>query len=57
MDQNVKYLQPRMIPLSNRVVCGDKSSFVKKKELSQGPQNSQKNLTFFTFLYFTTQFL
>ena len=30
MDQNVEYLQPRMISLSNRVVCGDECSFVKK---------------------------
>ena len=56
MDRNVEYLQHRIISLSNRVVCGDKCSFV-KKELPQVPQNSKKNLTFFTFLYFTTQFL
>ena len=29
MDQNVKYLQPLMISLSNRFGCGDKCSFVK----------------------------
>ena len=56
MDQNGKYFQPRLIWLSNRVVSGDKCSFV-KKILPHGPQNNQKALLFFTFLYFTTQFL
>ena len=48
MDRNVKYLQHRMISLSNRVVCGDKCSFV-KKELPQVPQNSKKILHFLHF--------
>ena len=49
MDQNVKYFQPRMIPLSNRVVCEDKCSFVKKRP--QGPRNSQKILVFSQFCF------
>ena len=45
-DQNVKYFQPRMISVSNRVVCGDKCRCV-KKELPHVPRNGQKILTFF----------
>ena len=49
MNWNGNYLHPRMISLSNRVVCGDKFSFVKKKELPQGPQSSQKIIHFLHF--------
>ena len=51
MDQNVKYLLPRMISLSNSVVCGDKYSCVKLTELPHGHQDSQKNLLFIFVFY------
>ena len=38
MDPNVKYLQPRKISWSNRVVCGDKCSFFKKKNCHKDPK-------------------
>ena len=37
-DQNVEYFQPRMISLSNGVVCGDKCSFVKKRIVTWTPK-------------------
>ena len=54
-DHNVEYLQPRMISLSNGVVCGDKCSFVKKKNCHMDPKIVNESY-FFTFLYFITQF-
>ena len=57
MDQNVKFFQPRMISLSNRVVCGDKCSFVKKKVLPQGFQNRQKILLFLIFVFYKAIFV
>ena len=55
VNQNVEYDEQRMISLSNRVVCGDKCSFVQKK-LQQGQRNCQQILLFFNFLYFSTPF-
>ena len=52
VNQNVEVDQQRMILLSNRVVCGDKCSFVKKK-LQQGPRNSQQILLFFYIFVFS----
>ena len=57
MDHKVKYFQPRMISLSNRVVCGDKCSFVKKKGLPHEPQNSQKVLLFYFFVFYNAIFV
>ena len=49
MNQNVKYLQARMISLSNRVVCGDKCSFVKKKNCHKDPKIVKKSYFFYIF--------
>ena len=48
MGQNVEYLQPPMILLCNRVVCGDKCSFIKKKNCHMDPK-MVKNITFLHF--------
>ena len=53
MDRNAKYLQPRMISLSNRFVC----SFV-KKELPQGPQKSKKkSYILYIFVFYNAIFV
>ena len=52
MDQNLKYLQPRMISLSNRVVCGDKCSFVRKKNCNKDPKIVEISYFFYIFVFY-----
>ena len=58
MDENVENVQQRMNSLSNRVVRGDKSIFVKKKKHRHNdPKIVKKNENFFQFLFFNAIFV